>query len=90
MCQRRHLVLFAATFVLMGARYQTANFVVDAPNAQVAQQVGQYAEHYRKEKACRCWNIFHAASREELYTVRRAISDHARPCLLPLWGRRSA
>ena len=51
MGQRRHLVLFAATFVLMGARYQTANFVVDAPNAQVAQQVGQYAEHYRKEKA---------------------------------------
>jgi hypothetical protein len=35
----------------MGASFRTPNFVVDAPNAQVAQQVGQYAEHYRKEKA---------------------------------------
>jgi hypothetical protein len=35
----------------MGAQFRTTNFVVDAPNAQVAQQIGQYAEHYRKEKA---------------------------------------
>ena len=35
----------------MGASFRTPNFVVEAPNAQVAQQVGQYAEHYRREKA---------------------------------------
>jgi hypothetical protein len=35
----------------MGASYRTPNFVVYAPNAQVAEQVGQWAEHYRKEKA---------------------------------------
>ncbi len=29
----------------------TANFIVRAPNRQIAQQVGQYAERYRKEKA---------------------------------------
>jgi hypothetical protein len=35
----------------MGAEYRTQNFVVIAANPQVAQQVGQWAEHYRKEKA---------------------------------------
>ncbi len=35
----------------MGASYRTANFVVEAPNPQIAQQVGHQAEHYRKEKA---------------------------------------
>src|SRR5205823_4166816 len=30
---------------------RTANFVVHAPNAQLAEQYGRYAEHYRKEKA---------------------------------------
>jgi hypothetical protein len=35
----------------MGASFRTPNFVVEAPNAQIAQQVGQYAEHYRSEKA---------------------------------------
>ena len=29
----------------------TANFIVRAPNRQIAQQVGQYAERFRKEKA---------------------------------------
>jgi hypothetical protein len=47
----RHLVFLAVIFPAMAARYQTTNFTVDAPNAQIAQQVGQYAEHYRKEKA---------------------------------------
>ncbi len=32
-------------------RYRTPNFVVEAPTPEIAQQVGQYAEHYRKEKA---------------------------------------
>lgn len=35
----------------MGAQFRTANFVVYAPNAQIAQQMGQWAEHYRREKA---------------------------------------
>jgi len=50
--RRRHLVLiFATVLASMGAQYRTTNFVVIAADAQVAQQVGQYAEHYRKEKA---------------------------------------
>lgn len=49
----RHQLLFVLVGVLpsMGASYRTTNFVVDAPTAQIAQQVGQAAEHYRKEKA---------------------------------------
>jgi len=35
----------------MGASYRTTNFVVEAPTREIAQRVGQYAEHYRKEKA---------------------------------------
>jgi len=35
----------------MGAQYRTTNFVVTAPTAQIAQQMGQWAEHYRREKA---------------------------------------
>ncbi len=44
------LVLFGA-LLSMGASYRTPNFVVEAPTAQIAEQVGQYAEHYRREKA---------------------------------------
>src|SRR5262245_35169005 len=44
-------LLVLAVFCSMGAQYRTANFVVNAPNAQIAQQVGQYAEQYRKDKA---------------------------------------
>ncbi len=44
------LVLFGV-WALMGAQYRTPNFLVHAPTPQIAQQVGQYAEHYRKEKA---------------------------------------
>lgn len=52
MYTRRHLILaLTAAFLSTGATYRTTNFTVEAPNAQVAQQVGQYAEHYRKEKA---------------------------------------
>src|SRR4051794_40599052 len=44
---------FAAILAIasMGAQYRTTNFVVTAPNAQIAQQMGQWAEHYRREKA---------------------------------------
>jgi hypothetical protein len=35
----------------MGAEYRTQNFVVIAANQEIAQKVGQWAEHYRREKA---------------------------------------
>jgi hypothetical protein len=35
----------------LGASYPTTNFIVHAPSAQIAQQFGQAAEYYRKEKA---------------------------------------
>jgi hypothetical protein len=49
--QRQLLFLLVAAVGSMGATYRTTNFIVEAPNAQVAQQVGQYAEKYRKQKA---------------------------------------
>ncbi len=52
MQSRRHaLWLVAAALWSMGATQRTPNFTVEAPTAQIAQQVGQYAEHYRREKA---------------------------------------
>lgn len=51
MATRRPLVLVLAAFASMGAEYRTTNFVVDAPTPEIAKQIGQYAEHYRKEKA---------------------------------------
>jgi hypothetical protein len=35
----------------LAAQHRTTNFVVIAPTPQIAQQIGQYAEHYRREKA---------------------------------------
>ncbi len=50
--KRRFLPLvLAAVFVSMGASYRSPNFVVHAATPQIAQQVGQWAEHYRREKA---------------------------------------
>lgn len=52
MALRSHCAyLLAAACLSMGAQFRTTNFTVDAPTPQIAQQVGQYAEHYRKEKA---------------------------------------
>jgi hypothetical protein len=45
------VVLAASIFASMGAQYRTQNFVVNAPNNEIAQQVGQMAEQYRKAKA---------------------------------------
>src|SRR5262245_56204991 len=45
------LWLLLAAFCSLGAQHQTTNFHVHAPTAQIAQQIGQYAEHYRREKA---------------------------------------
>src|SRR5262249_56627697 len=47
----RFAVLLAAVLSSLGAPYPTTNFLVEAPTAQIAQQVGQWAEHYRREKA---------------------------------------
>jgi hypothetical protein len=52
MATRRALVLvLASVFASMGAAYRTPNFHVEAATPEIARQVGQYAEHYRKEKA---------------------------------------
>jgi hypothetical protein len=49
--RRLSICLLLAVVGSMGASYRTANFVVQAPNQQVAQQAGEYAEKWRKEKA---------------------------------------
>lgn len=51
MALRRQLILCLVALASMGAQYRTTNFVITASTPQIAQQVGQYAEHYRKEKA---------------------------------------
>jgi len=46
--------VFATLFTLclcMGAQFRTQNFAIEAPDPAIAQQVGQYAEHWRREKA---------------------------------------
>jgi hypothetical protein len=49
--RRSMLLVLTAVFASMGASYHTTNFTVEAPTAEIAQSVGQYAEHYRREKA---------------------------------------
>jgi hypothetical protein len=50
--RKRFALLLALTAVCsMGAEHRTANFIVVAANQEVCQKVGQWAEHYRKEKA---------------------------------------
>jgi len=52
MSSRRHFVLLIAGVIAStGASYRTPNFLVEAPTPQIAQQVGDYAEAYRKQKA---------------------------------------
>jgi hypothetical protein len=54
MAKRRQLILvLAGVFFSLGATFRTpnGNFLVEAPTPQIAQQVGQWAEYYRKEKA---------------------------------------
>src|SRR5689334_22434161 len=49
---RPSIVLFVtAALASLGAQYRTPNFLVEAPTPALAQQAGQYAEHYRREKA---------------------------------------
>lgn len=52
MSLRRHLLLIlCGVAASLGASYPTPNFLVEAPTAEIAQQVGQAAESYRREKA---------------------------------------
>jgi len=52
MATRRSLiVVLVGAFLSLGASFRTTNFVVEAPTPQIAQQVGEYAEYYRKQKA---------------------------------------
>ncbi|MCS6977511.1 MAG: hypothetical protein NZM31_10965 [Gemmatales bacterium] len=51
MSRRMVCWVVAAVVSSMGATYRTPNFVVQAPTPQIAQQVGEYAEKWRKEKA---------------------------------------
>jgi hypothetical protein len=44
-------VVLAGALASLGASYRTQNFLVEAPTAQFAEQVGKWAEHYRREKA---------------------------------------
>lgn len=44
-------VVVVGAMASLGASYQTANFIVEAPDRAFAEQIGTYAEHYRKQKA---------------------------------------
>src|SRR5688572_20617617 len=49
---RKHAWAVALLALLsVAARYQTPNFIVTAPTSEMAQQVGQAAEKYRREIA---------------------------------------
>lgn len=45
------LLVLLGAFSSLGAGWRTQNFVVEAPTQAIAQQAGQYAEQYRREKA---------------------------------------
>jgi hypothetical protein len=51
MSKRFALLLSLSIFCSLGAEYRTPNFIVLSANQQVCEQVGKWAEHYRKEKA---------------------------------------
>jgi hypothetical protein len=52
MLSRRYLLLVVvAACSSVGATHRTQNFAITAANDKIAQQVGHYAEKYRKEKA---------------------------------------
>ncbi|OAI46929.1 hypothetical protein AYO44_01760 [Planctomycetaceae bacterium SCGC AG-212-F19] len=49
--RRECVVVLLGALASLGAAYRTTNFQVEAPTPQIAQQVGQAAEYYRREKA---------------------------------------
>lgn len=44
-------IVLVGAMASLGASYRTPNFVVEAPDPAFAEQVGKYAEHYRRQKA---------------------------------------
>jgi len=44
-------LLLVGAMASLGASYRTPNFVVEAPDPAFAEQIGKYAEHYRRQKA---------------------------------------
>ena len=48
---KRAALLAAVLLVSMGARQRTANFIVETPDPNLAQQVAQAAEKYRRDLA---------------------------------------
>jgi|SRR5579884_1278574 len=44
-------IVLLGAIASLGASYRTPNFIVEAPDAAFAEQIGKYAEHYRKQKA---------------------------------------
>jgi len=44
-------VVLVGAMASLGASYRTPNFIVEAPDPTFAEQIGKYAEHYRKQKA---------------------------------------
>jgi hypothetical protein len=52
MAARRSIVfVLIAAVSSMGASWRTQNFIIEAPTQAIAQQAGQYAEEYRRQKA---------------------------------------
>jgi hypothetical protein len=49
--RRVNLLVLVGALASLGASFRSTNFLVEAPNAQIAQQVAQTAEFYRREKA---------------------------------------
>ena len=45
------LAIVVAAFGSLGASYRTNNFIVTAPSAEMAQQIGKAAETYRRDLA---------------------------------------
>ena len=43
--------LLASAIASMGASYRTANFIVEAPTASMAEQIGRAAEGFRRDLA---------------------------------------
>lgn len=60
------LAVCAAALASMGASYRSANFVVNAPTTELAQEIGVAAEKYRREMA--------------VHWLGRELPDWSQPC----------
>lgn len=47
----RAVIFIFVVFTCTGAQFRTPNFIVEAPDSGIAQQIGQYSEYWRKVKA---------------------------------------